>query len=111
MKHYILRTIYSMIFLAAPLAAMASSSVTNEAPEPATASAIAEEPGEMSVEVRGNVLHIVGAQGATLEVYDITGKRVLTTRIDSNDKRVTLNMGKGCYIVKVGKITRKIALP
>lgn len=99
------------MFLAAPLAAMASSSESNESAEPFVASAIAEEPGEMSVEVRGNVLHIVGAQGATLEVYDVTGKRVLTTRVDSNDKRVALNLGKGCYIVKVGKITRKIALP
>jgi len=110
MKHYIHRSILSLLLLAAPLAVMASPSLVNEAPELDVAGVMAEEPGDMSLEVRGNILHIIGAQGATLEIYDVTGKRVVSSRIDSNDKRVTLSLGKGCYIVKVGKITRKIAI-
>lgn len=110
MKHYIHRSLFSMFLLAAPLAGMAFPSFSNEAAGPVMADVTAEEPVEMSLEVRGNVLHIIGAQGMMLEVYDVTGKRVVSSRIDSNDKRVALGLGKGCYIVKVGKITRKIAI-
>lgn len=65
---------------------------------------------EPSLTVRGNVLHIQNAQGSALEVYDVTGKRVILQSIESNDKTVTLNLNKGCYIVRIGKLTRKISL-
>lgn len=60
--------------------------------------------------VKGNLLHVQNAQGCTMEVYDITGKRVAAVNIDSNDKQVTLNLRKGCYIVKIGSLTRKVSL-
>ena len=44
------------------------------------------------------------------EVFDITGKCVVSMRIDSQDKTVHLALGKGCYIVRVGKVTRKVSL-
>lgn len=110
MKHHILRTLFCMLFAAAPFAVMAAADAPNEPIAPAVSEGITDEPGEISVEVRGNVIHVRNAQGATLEIYDITGKRVSATRIDSNDKKISLSLGKGCYIVRVGKITRKIAL-
>mgnify|MGYP003414723536 CR=1 FL=1 len=32
----------------------------------------------------------------------------LDIRVDNNDKYYDLNLPKGCYIVKVGKVVRKI---
>lgn len=75
--------------------------------EPSECSLLLAEP---SITVRGNVLHIQNAQGSSLEVYDVTGKRVMLQSIESNDKSVTLNLNKGCYIVRIGKLTRKISL-
>ena len=57
----------------------------------------------------GNV-HIVGANGEVMEVFNLTGTKVTTIRIDSNDKTFALNLSKGCYLIKVGKIVRKISV-
>ena len=38
----------------------------------------------------------------------IVGVCVLDIRVDNNDKYYDLNLPKGCYIVKVGKVVRKI---
>lgn len=116
MKHTILLKLFgTLILCAAPIASMSAAPVL-----PATATLLvapalpnaldADEAGELAVEVNGNTVQVVGGQGLTLEVYDITGKRVTALRIDSNDKRVTLNLRKGCYIIKVGKLTRKVAV-
>lgn len=68
------------------------------------------EIGEPELEISGNAVSVKNAQGQRLEVYDVTGKRVLSVYIDSNDKTLTLNLRKGCYILRVGKLTRKVAL-
>ena len=57
----------------------------------------------------GNV-HIVGANGEVMEVFNLTGTKVATIRIDSGDKTFALNLQKGCYLIKVGKIVRKISV-
>jgi len=57
----------------------------------------------------GNV-HIVGASGEVMEVFNLTGAKVATIRIDSADKTFALNLPKGCYLIKVGKIVRKISV-
>lgn len=106
MKHYILRLSISFCILLSPSFLFASNAFFDTINIPTEV----EENGELSFEIRGNVLHIVGAQGLSLEIYDITGKRVYLSRIESNDKRITLNLGKGCYIVKVGNTTRKITI-
>ena len=64
----------------------------------------------VDISVNGNVLHVTGASGQDLYVYNVTGVRVKSIRVDSNDKRYELNLPKGCYIVKVGKVVRKISL-
>ena len=48
--------------------------------------------------------------GQVLEVYNVTGVRVASFRIDGDDKTFALNMPKGIYILKVGKFVRKISL-
>ena len=57
----------------------------------------------------GNV-HIVGANGEVMEVFNLTGTKVATHRIDSSDKTFALNLPKGCYLIKVGKVVRKISI-
>lgn len=63
-----------------------------------------------SLTVNGSKLHISNADGETLEVYNLTGVKVFTIRIDGNDKSLTLNLQRGCYILKVGKLVRKISI-
>lgn len=64
----------------------------------------------VSVSINQSVVRIVGAMGLNLQVYNVAGVRVLSVAIDSNDKKFDLNLPKGCYIVKVGKVVRKISV-
>lgn len=108
MKHLILRTLWAALLLAAapvPMIAAPENPADTE-----TAAFSASDWAEASLEVQGRNVHVRNAQGMTLDVFDITGKLVMSVRIDSNDKRISLSLGKGCYLVRVGKMTRKIAL-
>lgn len=62
------------------------------------------------INIKDNQAHIMNAEGKTLEIYNLTGMRVTRVPIDSNDKQITLNLTRGCYIVKVGKVVRKITI-
>lgn len=57
-----------------------------------------------------SVLRVTGAAGETLYIYNITGVRVMSIKVDGADKSYSLNLPKGCYIVKVGKMVRKISI-
>ena len=58
----------------------------------------------------GTTLHIQNANGMILYVYDVAGVVVRTIQIDGSDRRIELNLNKGCYIIKVGKLVRKISI-
>lgn len=64
----------------------------------------------VSIVVNQSTLHIEGAAGQTLEVVSLTGKPVATVKIESASQRVELNIPKGCYILKVGKVVRKVTI-
>ena len=64
----------------------------------------------VTVSVTGNVLHVVGAEDELLSIYNVTGVRVMSVKVDGNDRRYTLSLPRGCYIVKVGKVVRKVAI-
>ena len=64
----------------------------------------------INISVTGNVLHVTGAENEMLFVYNVTGVRVLAVKVDGSDKRYTLSMPRGCYIIKVGKLVRKISI-
>lgn len=57
-----------------------------------------------------SVIRITGAAGQELSIYNITGVRVMNLKIDGADRSYSLNLPKGCYIVKVGKMVRKISI-
>ena len=60
--------------------------------------------------VNGQSVTITGAQGRTLEVVSLTGRCVMTVKIESPSQRIELNVPKGCYILKIGKVVRKVAV-
>lgn len=71
---------------------------------------IETELSAIGLSVNGNKVRVSGAEEQTLEVYNLTGVKVTSIRIDSNDKTLTLTLQRGCYILKIGKIVRKISI-
>lgn len=65
---------------------------------------------EISITVSGTTITVRGAQGETLEIISLTGRCVMTVKIDSPVQRIEPNVPKGCYILKVGKVARKVSL-
>lgn len=68
------------------------------------------EATEINIYLQGSTLHVVGAAGQDLYIYNITGVRVMSIKVDGADKAYSLNLPKGCYIVKVGNVVRKISI-
>ena len=65
---------------------------------------------DISISVNGQWVTINGAQGLTVEVVSLTGRLVKTVKIESPAQRIELNVPKGCYILKIGKVVRKVAI-
>jgi len=65
---------------------------------------------QVSVTVSGSTVRVSGAAGLMLSVYNVTGLRVMTVEVDSPDKQLNLGLPKGCYILKVGSVVRKISI-
>ena len=65
---------------------------------------------EADVVYANGALLVTGAEGCTLEVVSLTGKKVLSVEISSPAQKIELNIPKGCYIVKVGKVVRKVSV-
>lgn len=66
--------------------------------------------GGINVVYSGSVLRVSGADGETLQVYNVAGVRVMHVKVEGDEKHFDLNLPKGCYIVKVGKFVRKISV-
>ena len=64
----------------------------------------------VTVSVIGSTINVKNAQNLVMEVYDITGKKVASIRIESNDKTYELSVPRGCYIIKIGSMARKVYL-
>ena len=63
-----------------------------------------------SIAMVENTLHVVGANGQTLQIYNVAGICVMNFRVEGMDKRFDLPLPKGVYIVKIGKFVRKISV-
>lgn len=84
---------------------------------PTAVSAVVVAPGieqltddDITLTVNGQTVYINGAQGQSLEVISLTGRKVMTVKIDSASQKIELNIPKGCYILKVGKVVRKVTI-
>ena len=73
---------------------------------------VAEQIDEQApaISVDGNVVNVQSASGMTLEVVSLTGRAVATYKIEGPAQRIELNLPKGCYILKVGKVVRKVTV-
>lgn len=65
---------------------------------------------DININVNGQTVTVTGAQGFTLEVVSLTGRKVMSVKIESPAQRVELNIPKGCYILKIGKVVRKVSI-
>ena len=65
---------------------------------------------DITISVNGQWVTVNGAQGLTLEVVSLTGRQIKTIKIESPAQRIELNIHKGCYILKIGKVVRKVAV-
>lgn len=63
-----------------------------------------------SIAMVENTLHVVGANGQMLQIYNVAGICVMNFRVEGMDKRFDLPLPKGVYIVKIGKFVRKISV-
>ena len=70
-----------------------------------------EERNDVQISVSQAVVHVTNAEGLVMEVISLTGRHVMSVRIESPAQRIELtNISKGCYIIKVGKVVRKIVI-
>ena len=64
----------------------------------------------ITMSVSGSNVRINGANGETLEIYNLAGVKVASYRIDSDSKTISLSFGKGYYFLKVGNVVRKVSI-
>lgn len=64
----------------------------------------------VTISVEGKTVIVTGAQGKVLQVISLTGNILETYNIESPNERVNLNLTKGCYILKVDKVVRKVSI-
>lgn len=62
------------------------------------------------ISVNASTIHVTGANGLMLHIYNVAGVRVMSIKIDGTDRSYELNIPKGCYIAKVGKVVKKISI-
>lgn len=64
----------------------------------------------ITIIANGNTLRISGANGEDVEIFNLTGTKVTTIKTDTTGKTFSVNLPKGCYLVKIGKVVRKISI-
>ena len=70
--------------------------------------AVEQVDDQADVSIEGQTVCVTGAQGQELIVVSLTGRQVMKVTVESASQRIELNIPKGCYILKVGKVVRKI---
>ena len=64
----------------------------------------------VSIVASGNTVKISGANGEDIEIFNLTGTKITTIKTDTTGKTYSVNLQKGCYLVKIGKVVRKISI-
>ena len=65
---------------------------------------------DVNITYSEGTLFVTGCEGQTLEIVSLTGKKIMDVKIESPAQKIELNIPKGCYIVKVGKVVRKVSI-
>lgn len=101
MKKYVTLLLLLALFLPASAQASASSDF------PVSEQMDAASP---VISVRGSRFAVLHAEGLVLEIYNLAGLKVGSYKIESGEYTVTTSLPKGCYILKLGKLVRKISI-
>ena len=100
MKRILYAAFSMMLLLGVPQDACAASSIE----------IIDNDIATISISVSESTLRVTGASGLMLTIYNVAGVHVQSFRVEGADRHYELNLPKGCYIVKVGKVVRKISI-
>lgn len=74
-------------------------------------SAIENEQAPITITVNESTVHIKNADKKIVSIFNLTGVEVKRISIDSPSKTIDLNfLPKGCYIIKIGNVARKVYL-
>ena len=65
---------------------------------------------DVTITYSDGVLSVTGAEGQILEIVSLTGKKIMDVKVESPAQKIELNIPKGYYIVKVGKVVRKVSI-
>ncbi|HBG58755.1 T9SS type A sorting domain-containing protein [Proteiniphilum sp. UBA1028] len=72
---------------------------------------VIEEQDTVIIKLSGNRLIIENLpKDEILEIYNIMGVKVYSRRVKAGTNEYTLSLSKGFYILKIGRITKKIAV-
>lgn len=64
----------------------------------------------VTIAVSGNTVRVSGTNGEDIEIFNLTGVKINTIKTDTTGKTFTVNLQKGCYLLKIGKVVRKISI-
>ena len=64
----------------------------------------------ITIVASGNTVKVTGANGEDIEIFNLTGTKVANIKTDTSGKTYSANLPKGCYLVKIGKVVRKISI-
>lgn len=100
--HYLYKVLLIIGCLIMPMSLMAQDVQTNP---------MEIEQSQVAVTVSGSNLRVKNADGLVVEIFNLTGEKVYTQRIEGSAKSFDLaHLQHGYYIVKIGTYTRKIYL-
>lgn len=107
-----MKRIYGILFasfLAISLGMATANASTGEAMSEGIA-AVAPETPDISISVSGTNVRVTGANKMTLTIYNLTGTKAASFQIESDDQTISTGLSKGVYLLKVGKVVRKVSL-
>ncbi len=65
---------------------------------------------EINVSVSGSDIRVTGAAKLTLTIYYLTGTKAASYAVETDDQTFSTNLNKGIYLIKVGKLVRKVSI-
>lgn len=98
MRRVIVKIILILTIIASPLTVTAMTDITDNITE------------EITVTFDTSAIRVTGANGQTLDVYNVAGMKVMSLKVEGDDWHTNVSLPKGCYIVKVGTFVRKISI-
>ena len=105
-----MRMMRRILVLLSILTLSMSAPLTADANQVYVAGVMDAQDSEITISYAQGVLYVTGGEGKTVEVVSLTGKKVTEMPVENPVQKFQLDVPKGCYIVKVGSVVRKISV-